>query len=213
MDINQSFSGWVIFIPKQDIMIPILNNGHGGVINGVYQTAGKRSPDWELGVLYEGEFNRAIVNGVTAILSNMCKPYYHACTELEDVSLSERVRRANKYYEESGKNTYYVSVHANAGGGTGWEIFTSKGQTKSDPIAEVFANGFKKNLDLKPRVDMSDGDMDKEVDFYELKYTHGPAILLECGFMDHRDDYKKLWDEDFRKTIIDSMVESILSLY
>ena len=39
----------------------LLDAGYGGVINGEYQTSGKRSPVWEDGsVLYEGEFNRGI---------------------------------------------------------------------------------------------------------------------------------------------------------
>ena len=41
----------------------ILDNGHGGMIDGVYQTPGKRSPVWPDGTqLFEGEFNRAIVD-------------------------------------------------------------------------------------------------------------------------------------------------------
>ena len=36
----------------------LFDNGHGGIIDGVYQTAGKRSPKWEDGTqLFEGEFN------------------------------------------------------------------------------------------------------------------------------------------------------------
>ena len=46
-------------------MIVLLDNGHGGIINGTYQTPGKRSPIWNDGSqLFEGEFNRAIVNGI-----------------------------------------------------------------------------------------------------------------------------------------------------
>jgi N-acetylmuramoyl-L-alanine amidase len=195
-------------------MIPIFDNGHGGVIGGVYQTAGKRSPQWECGVLYEGEFNRVIVDGVIKKLKAMCKPYYHACPELEDISLKERVKRTNKFYNESGKKGYLISIHANAGGGTGWEIFTSPGQTSSDAIAEEFAKGFQKNLpEHRARVDMSDGDLDKEERFYVLTQTAGPAILVEVAFMDNKDDYKKLWDETFRQRVIDSLVESILKLY
>ena len=41
----------------------IFDNGHGGLVDGVYQTPGKRSPVWPDGKqLFEGEFNRAIVN-------------------------------------------------------------------------------------------------------------------------------------------------------
>lgn len=195
-------------------MIPILDNGHGGLINGIYQTPGKRSPNWELGVLYEGDFNRVIVNGVTSKLSNMCKPYYHVCTELTDVSLAERVRRANKYYKESGNDAYLLSIHANAGGGSGWEIFTSPGQTSSDEVAEQFAVDFKNNFPNHPgRYDNRDGDMDKEENFYLLTKTIGPAALLEIGFMDNKIDYKKLWDNSFREKVINSIVESILKLY
>ena len=40
----------------------LLDPGHGGIIDGVYQTAGKRSPIFPDGsVLYEGEFNRSVV--------------------------------------------------------------------------------------------------------------------------------------------------------
>lgn len=40
----------------------IIDEGHGGLIQGIYQTEGKRSPNFkELGgVLYEGIFNRAV---------------------------------------------------------------------------------------------------------------------------------------------------------
>ena len=195
-------------------MIPIFDNGHGGVIDGKYQTAGKRSPDWECGVLYEGAFNRWIVNAIIEELDKLGKPYYHACPELTDISLVERVKRANQFYKESGKKAYLISIHANAGGGTGWEIFTSPGQTSSDPIAEKFAQGFMNDLKgHKARVDKRDGDLDKEENFYVLTKTAGPALLVEVAFMDNKEDYKKLWDADFRATVVNSLLKTILSLY
>ena len=43
----------------------LLDPGHGGIIDGVYQTAGKRSPKFPDGsVLYEGEFNRDVVGRI-----------------------------------------------------------------------------------------------------------------------------------------------------
>jgi hypothetical protein len=46
----------------------ILDNGHGGIIDGVYQTSGKRSPKWEDGTqLFEGEFNRAVVKRIVKL--------------------------------------------------------------------------------------------------------------------------------------------------
>ena len=43
----------------------LLDPGHGGMIDGVYQTKGKRSPSFDDGVvLYEGEFNRAVTKQI-----------------------------------------------------------------------------------------------------------------------------------------------------
>lgn len=163
----------------------ILDNGHGGILNGVYQTSGKRSPIWEDGrQLFEGDFNRAVVNE----LSMLCKVHNISHTvlvpELEDVSLERRVQRANDIYKYR-LDSVLISVHANAGGGTGFEIFTSVGETKSDPLSEIMIDQFSATIPtLKLRADNSDGDKDKEAHFYILKYTHCPAMLIECAFMD-----------------------------
>lgn len=195
-------------------MKPIFDNGHGGVIDGVYQTPGKRSPNWNHGVLYEGEFNRWIVDE----LINRCNiyglDYYHASPELEDVSLKERVRRANALHK-SDDQVYFLSIHANAGGGTGIEGFTSKGITKSDEIAEAFLENIENDLEciMKMRFDEGDGDHDKEENFFVLRKTTCPAFLLECGFMDHRDDYEKLWSKEYRTQLCDSIFRTIKELY
>ena len=91
----------------------ILDNGHGGIIDGEYQTPGKRSPVWEDGSqLFEGEFNRAIVNR----LVKMCAEKGIECINLvdtqEDTPLSKRTAKANSIHREKG-NTIYMSIHAN----------------------------------------------------------------------------------------------------
>ncbi len=49
----------------------ILDAGHGGMIDGEYQTSGKRSPIWNDGSQYfEGVGNRQIVSKLTAKLKD-----------------------------------------------------------------------------------------------------------------------------------------------
>lgn len=193
--------------------IVILDNGHGAMIGGQYQTAGKRSPKWEKGILYEGAFNRWIVNGVTRILDLENIPYFHVSPELNDISLRTRVNRANKIFKEI-PNSYLLSIHANAGGGTGFEGFTSHGETQSDAIAEVFLSNFAKQFPkIKSRFDHSDGDKDKEASYFVLKKTNCPAFLFECGFMDHRRDYKLLFSKTHQDAISENLAESIIQLY
>jgi N-acetylmuramoyl-L-alanine amidase len=194
-------------------MIPILDAGHGGMIGGVYQTSGKRSPKWHSGVLYEGMFNRWLVNRVIEKLDRANVPYFHVSPSQEDTPLSQRVRSADEIHRKNG-NTYFLSFHSNAGGGTGFEVFTSKGETKSDNLAEMFIHDLHAAFpDIAFRMDCADGDMDKEADFYVLKHTDCPAMLLEILFMDNKEDYKKLWDERFLDRTASTIANTIIKLY
>lgn len=189
-------------------MIVLLDNGHGSLINGKYQTAGKRK-DWkDKGIIYEGEFNRAIVNGIIEQLSVLKIPYVNIAPEYRDVRLETRAKRANKYPPRS---SFYLSIHSNAGGGRGSEIFTSPGSTKSDKIATVFGEEYKKEFPKrKLRDDYSDGDLDKERRFYVLTKTKMPAILTENFFMDNFEEYQNiLMTQSGRKQIVDYHVKAI----
>tara|TARA_S200002703_G_scaffold118613_1_gene104277 strand:+ start:97 stop:705 length:609 start_codon:yes stop_codon:yes gene_type:complete len=195
----------------------ILDNGHGGVINGVYQTKGKRSPDWDKGVLYEGEFNRAIVNRIVNLLSvssaiGFKVPYYNISPELTDVSLGTRVNRANKIYAEN-PNTYLLSIHANAGGGTGGEIFVHpEASDESRIIADRFAGYVKGIGGLKWRP-ASANNLVKEANYKILRKTNCPAMLLEVAFMDNEYDYELLWNEDFRNDYATALAVIIAKIY
>jgi N-acetylmuramoyl-L-alanine amidase len=162
----------------------LLDPGHGGMVNGQYATAGKRSPVWEDGrQLFEGVFNRMVVRRIAQLCQNEGIQCTILVPEEQDVSLGERVRRANAIASQH--PSIFVSVHANAGGGTGWEVFTTPGLTKSDAVATIFFNSARKFLPtFKMRADFSDGDPDQESNFYVIKNTICPAILTENLFMD-----------------------------
>ena len=171
----------------------LLDPGHGGIINGIYQTSGKRSPTWKDGliksVLYEGEFNRDIVKRLAAMLKWAGIEHRILVPEEHDISLSERVSRAKAW----NSNAVYLSIHANAGGGRGYEAYTSPGQTASDEIATVILDSFANIFpEATPRLDITEGDdPDKEAKFYVLVETPMPAVLTESFFMDTEDECKK----------------------
>lgn len=190
-------------------MIVLLDNGHGGLINGEYTTPGKRK-DWDAdGIIYEGEFNRAIVGGIIEQLTVLNINYVNIAPEYRDVRLETRVNRANKY---PARKSFYLNIHSNAGGGHGSEIFTSPGNTKSDKIATIFGEAFKEEFpDRKLRTDFSDGDLDKERRFYVLTKTKMPAILTESFFMDNLDEFKTILNtREGRQKIVDYHVKAIM---
>ena len=177
----------------------ILDNGHG------VNTPGKRSPKWEDGTqLFEYEFNRDIVKRIAAMLAKDKINVIILVPESNDVSLQERCNRTNRIYKNSGNNAILISVHGNAGGGTGWECYTTVGKTKSDSIATILceeaAAEFAKD-GWKIRSDMSDGDPDKESQFYILKHTNCPAVLTENFFMDNLKDCRFMMSEEGKNRI------------
>ena len=189
----------------------IINNGHGGIINGVYQTAGKRSPKWnDDSQLYEGVFNRIIVTGIAERLAKLSIDHVVLVPGQKDISLRTRVYEANLLYKLN-QNCLYLSIHSNAGGGSGSEIFTSPGQTKSDKIASVFGQHYMWHFpEMKLRTDPSDGDIDKEARFYELIHTKMPAVLTENFFMDNEYECRNILMTDHgREKIINWHVAAI----
>lgn len=188
----------------------ILDNGHGGIIDGVYQTAGKRSPEWEDGTqLFEGEFNRAIVNRII----NLCEKEGIECINLvdteKDMSLRWRTDRANDIYRErqqsDGKKCIYVSVHANGfnkESAHGWSVYTTVGETVSDKVAEILYEKARAEFpDHKMRKDTRDGDADKEANFWVLRKVVMPSILSENFFMTNREESKLQLSEEGRDRI------------
>ena len=160
----------------------VLDSGHAGMSENVYGTPGKRSPIWDDGqVLYEGECNRQIKARVMELMRFQDMPYYDCCPEQTDISLAERVNRANKI-----DNSLFVSLHSNAGGGTGCEVFISENcSRKSEQMAKNVEDNF---LFLFPHEKWRGI---KRENFYVLKNTYQPAILIESFFMDTERECKK----------------------
>lgn len=187
--------------------IVLLDNGHGK------ETAGKRSPVWSDGSqLFEWEFNRDIVCRIVEKLQADGIPYRVLVPEENDVSLTERAKRANEYAKGFNGKAYVLSIHANAGGGTGWEVYTSPGQTPSDAIATVFFEEAGREFvpdGWRMRSDYSDGDPDKEAQFYILTKTTCPAVLTENFFMDTEKDCRFIMSEDGRERIANMHVAAI----
>jgi len=188
----------------------ILDNGHGGIIDGVYQTSGKRSPKWEDGTqLFEGEFNREVVKRII----KMCKKDGIECINLvdtqKDLSLRWRTDKANDIYRErqqsDGKKCIYVSVHANGfnkESAHGWSVYTTVGETKSDKIAQILHEKAKVEFPThKMRMDTRDGDADKESNFWVLRKVVMPSILSENFFMTNREESQLLLSDEGRDRI------------
>lgn len=188
----------------------LIDNGHG------QSPPGKRSPD---GRFLEFQFNRTIAKQIVDDLRDRGYDAELLVPEDDDVPLKDRCKRVNDIVAREGKqNVILISIHANAFGNgkewtspSGWSVYTSKGQTKADALAEQLAKAAIKNLPkMKMRADKSDGDSDYEENFYILRHTVCPAVLTENGFYTNQEDLAILESREGRRAITDLHVEGIV---
>ena len=182
-------------------------------------TPGKCSPDKRL---KEYAYSREIVAAVKAILEDYG---YQVFVDISDDDLNVtqsqelclRCKVVNDLCKVYG-DCIYVSIHVNAASSdgkwhtaTGWEIYTTPGQTKADSLATCIYNAAKYNAqDKKMRTDFSDGDPDKEAHLYVLKHTRCPAVLTENFFQDNKLDVDYLLSDRGFQEIVRLHVEGIL---
>lgn len=190
----------------------LLDNGHG---TRKY-TKGKCSPDRKI---YEGEWNREFVKLLQQELNR-----YHIDTmvlvpEDEDISLSERVKRANIYtrnLKADGIDTLLISVHINAAksdnkyhDARGWTVWLyTNASTKSKKAGQIFSANAKKMGLTGNRVLPLLGYY--TANFYILKNTVSPSLLCENMFMDNKEDEEFLLNEDGKNHLIQLYINSIL---
>lgn len=171
-----------------------LDDGHG------MQTAGKRSPANLGPVMPENEFNRAAVEYARQALERSHIKTMLTAPGDDDVSLNERVRRAKK---EGVK--VLVSVHANAGGGTGIETFYRVGDTKAERLARLV------NTELVAVSKLRDRGT-KTNNLYMTRVPSGLGItscLCECGFMDTASDLTLLRMDWYRRSCGEAIAKAV----
>lgn len=192
----------------------ILDRGHATLDDqGKYITPGKQFIFPDKLHVYEGYENQKYIEalGLLAQLNGFKVIYTVHPSSPTDPSLNSRVKLANQ--SKNATTSLFISVHNNAGGGEGTEIFTSIGKSKSDLIAESILNEIKVLFpNRKIRSDLKDGDKDKEDNFYVIKNTSMPAILIEYGFFDNRKDYEFLSNKDNIDKLARATIDGILKI-
>ncbi|MGG1575354.1 N-acetylmuramoyl-L-alanine amidase [Fictibacillus sp. NRS-1165] len=119
------------------------------------------------------------------------------------LSLKERTDLAN-----STAPNFYLSIHSNAGGGSGFESYIFNGhvpeQTKTyqEVIHEAIMNQVKVKYDITDRGK-------KRANFHVLRETKSPALLLEVLFVDNLKDHAFLNQSSFIEDVSIDIAEAI----
>ena len=199
----------------------LIDNGHGGWLidkehpDGHYPTAGKRSPkDPETGevVIFEGVNNRINAKMIVNELKRMRISASLLVPEEEDISLVQRIKRANA--EQKERKCILLSIHSNAAGnGMEWanakgiSLHISKNRSKTtDQLVSIMEDEFKEDFDK-----LTKWRGVRINDFYMTRKSNSPAILLEIGFHDNLEEAKKMLTDEWRILLVKSISHSIIT--
>lgn len=178
----------------------MIDPGHGG------HDSGAVSPDG----LRESEVN-LVVGRMLAALFSANGDHVARMTRYVDsfVSLDERCDIANRDAADA-----FVSIHANsatAPQANGFEVWTSPGLTAADDLATRIFLALRAALpERRARVDLSDGDPDKEARFAVLVGTRMPAVLIELGFLSNPVESRLLGDLGFLSRSAEAIWSGVL---
>lgn len=174
--------------------ILVLDAGHATV------TSGKQTMNGSRGVVKEWTMNSNVCNKIANILKDYDVTIYRTddTSGKTDVSLSERVKRCNKY-----KPDLFVSIHHNAGGGTGIEVYWhTYGTAEDKKVAGIVAPKLASKTGMRNRGV-------KQAQFAVLG-CNATAILVEGGFMDTKADYEIITSDKGQQQYAEAVAEGII---
>lgn len=188
-------------------MTILVDNGHGA------STPGKRSPD---GILREYAWSREVAMMICDQLQAEGHDARLLVPETDDIPLAERCRRANLFDKN---NSILVSLHINASSSDGkwhaardWRIFTTRGITEADKLAEFIWKAAKRVFTYPQAVGSYSNQQyghDWENDFYIIKKVYMPAVLVENFFMDNRENCEFLLSDAGKAACAEAIVLGI----
>lgn len=215
--------------PKRKDIYVVLTLPHGGLhpVTFEYMTAGKRSTNWTgaeppihgIDIYYEGVGSRDIIFKAKHMLDLLGIPVIVIGHTWKDWSLTKKWTAVNNLDIDK-KRAFGDEIHSNSTSKvidvvTGFEVFTSPGDTPADPMATIRMEELAKEFPgMKPRtgygtVKEETRDMDKEARFSMLVYTDIPFTITESVFHNEEQFCKNiLMKEEGRYRIARACVKS-----
>ncbi len=118
---------------------------------------------------------------------------------IRTMTLQQAINDSNSF-----KPNLHLSLHSNAGGGTGCEVFCVKGGT-AEKAAKIIYNDLIKIMPMPGR-GIKDGRH-----LAECRLTTAPAVLVEIAFHDNPRD--AVWIIENRRLIAKTLVKSVLTFF
>ena len=183
----------------------VLDAGHGGRDDGCSGSNGVK----------ESEVNLAITKKVKALLEDygfrvvLTRKDENGLYEenVDNYKLSDMAKRLEIIEKE--RPNFVVSIHQNSypnSHAVGAQVFCLEKNTESEKFATAIQSELKKLLP-NARETISYGD------YYLLKCSKMPSVIVECGYLTNPEEEKLLQDEQYQERIAYSITCGIIRYF
>lgn len=169
-----------------------IDPGHGGI---------------DSGAVGHGLLEKNLTLQISKRIRDLLQGYENAQVKLsrdddQSLSLKQRTDMANAWGAD-----FLLSVHINAGGGTGYEDFVYPGLGGATAAYQnAIHDEIIKQIDLRDRGK-------KQSNFHMLRESKMPALLTENGFIDNAGDAAKLKQTSYIERIAEGHVNGIVKAF
>ena len=168
-------------------------NVHGG--HNKYSTGASK-------YLNELTEDRKVKNEVIRLLKSQGHTVYD-CTDdsgkSQSANLSNIVKKCNAHDVDLD-----ISIHLNAGGGTGVEAYIYPGSSSKDEATRICSK-------IASALGIRNRGVKTSTSLYVLKHTKAPAVLVECCFVDSKTDKEKWNATKCAKAIVEGILNKTIS--
>lgn len=201
------FAGVAVSNANIDGKVIVIDAGHGGVDAGVLgATSSVKESDVNLYIARElkNYFSEA---GFRVVMTRSTNGGLYG-TATKGFKMRDMKKR-KEIIEQSGADMV-ISIHQNScpipsrrGGQVFFDADSESGKTLADCIQSCL-----NDLDdsIKPRAALVG-------DYYMLKCTESPSVIVECGFLTNAEDETLLLSSDYRKKIAYTIFKGAVSYY
>lgn len=155
------------------------------------------------GLLDEVNEDRAVKNKVIELLRANGHTVYD-CTDdvgaTQNTNLRNIVNKCNAH-----KVDLDVSIHLNAGGGTGTEVYVYNDSSRAKGYAQRIVNNISNSLGIRNR------GVKASTNLYVLRKTKSPSLLVECCFVDNAIDKVKWNSDKCAKAIVEGILNATVN--
>lgn len=191
----------------EEPVVVVIDAGHGGNDPGKIGTAGNQEKDINLEIALKLK-DSLEAEGIIVILTretdtNLATP---GATNKKTSDMANRVELINESDADC-----LISIHQNSYSDPsvkGAQVFYYGGSEESKKLAEALQQSLISNVDPENHRQIKEGN-----DYYILRKTTCPGVIVECGFLSCPSEESKLADGSYQQELVDAITQAICDVY